>query len=72
MIKGLLVILNGDCSKNLKDIYTTFIPTTNTKKALNYVAENGDIIGYVPYEVDIKKLTDDEKELILSRFANLQ
>lgn len=72
MIKGLLVILNGDCSKNLKDIYTTFIPTTSKQKALDYVAGNGDIIGCIPYEVDIRKLTDDEKELILSRVANLQ
>ena len=70
-IKGTLVILNGDCSRNLKDIYTTFIPTKDTQKALDYVAGNGDIIGYIPYEVDLNKLSDDEKFLILDRIANL-
>ena len=37
MIKGYLVIMNGDCERNLNGIYSVFIPTRNKEKALEYV-----------------------------------
>lgn len=71
MLKGFLVILNGDCRKDLKGIYTEFIPTRNKQKAIDYSNGNGDIIGCVPYEVNLELLNKDEKSLILDRIAFL-
>ena len=40
MIKGYLVVMNGDCEKNLNGIYSVFVPTRNKEKALEYVRGN--------------------------------
>lgn len=67
MIKGYLVIMNGDCEKNLNGIYSVFVPTRNKEKALEYVKGNGDIISTVKYEVDFETLTDTEKNIVKDR-----
>lgn len=67
MIKGYLIIMNGDCEKNLNGIYSVFIPTRNKEKALEYVKGNGDIISAVKYEVAFETLTDTEKDIIKDR-----
>ena len=42
MIKGYLVVMNGDCEKNLNGIYSVFIPTRNKEKAVwQEVEKNG-------------------------------
>ena len=69
MIRGFLVTLNGDCKKNLKGIYTVFIPVRDKSKAIECVEGNGDIIGCIPYEVDTQLLDDKEKALLLDRIA---
>ena len=48
MIKGYLIIMNGDCERNLNGIYSVFVPTRNKEKALEYVKGNGDIISIEP------------------------
>ena len=72
MIKGYLVIMNGDCERNLNGIYSVFVPTRNKEKALEYVKGNGDIISAVKYEVNFETLTDSEKEIVKDRIEYLK
>ena len=67
MIKGYLVVMNGDCEKNLNGIYSVFVPTRNKEKALEYVKGNGDIISAIKYEVGFEMLTDTEKDIVKDR-----
>ena len=67
MIKGYLVIMNGDCEKNLNGIYTVFVPTRSKEKVLEYVKGNGDIISAIKYEVNFEELTDTEKDIVKDR-----
>ena len=67
MIKGYLIIMNGDCERNLNGIYSVFIPTRNKEKALEYVKGNGDIVSAIKYEVDFEALTDTEKDIVKDR-----
>ena len=67
MIKGYLVVMNGDCERNLDGIYSVFVPTRNKEKALEYVRGNGDIISAVKYEVNFEALTDTEKNIVKDR-----
>lgn len=67
MIKGYLVILNGNCKSDLEGIYTVFVPTISKKKAIEYVAGNGDIINAIRYDVDLDALDKVEKSRVLDR-----
>lgn len=71
MLKGFLMIMNGNCKRDLEGIYYEFIPTTEEEKAREYVKGNGDIISCVPYSVHIGSLTDKDRYLLLDRIANL-
>lgn len=72
MIKGLIVILNGNCNSDLAGIYCEFIPTTDTAKASDYVRGNGDILGLIPYTLDTSKISDNDKIMIFDRIINLK
>lgn len=69
MLDGLLVVMNGNCEKDLNGLYTVFIPTLDRERALDYVKGNGDIVSCTRYTIDITKITDDEKLVIFDRMV---
>lgn len=70
-INGTLVILNGDCQRNLGGIYKVFIPCRNVEIAIEYVRGNGDILGTIPYTVDMDLLSDNERENVIDRMQDI-
>lgn len=65
IVKGYLVVMNNS-EKNLKDIFTVFIPSRRKDVVSDFVKGNGYILDMVKYEVDLDKFTT-ERENVLDR-----